>query len=71
MNCLGNLSERILLDMNVGVFGGSTLFCVSDIEDSLKCLKYGKASGLNDLCKGISCVLPADAAVYCTSERSV
>jgi len=36
-------------DNNEGEFDGSILFSVSDIEDSLRCLKSGKASGLDDL----------------------
>jgi len=51
INYLGNLHDKILSDNNEGVIDGSILFSVSDIEDSLRCLKSGKASGLDDLCK--------------------
>ena len=37
--------------MSEGVYDGSTSFTVTDIEDSMQCLKFGTASGIYDLCK--------------------
>ena len=51
INCVDNLHARVLSDLTEGVYVGSTLFAISDIEDSLHHLKSGKTSGLDDLSK--------------------
>ena len=51
ITCLDNLHTQILSDTTEGIYSGLNLFTVSDIEDSLHCLKSGKAAGLDDLCK--------------------
>ena len=45
------MHTQILSDTTEGVYSGLNLFTVSDVEDSLHCLKSGKAAGLDDLCK--------------------
>jgi len=45
--------------MTEGVYDGSTLFTVIDIEGSLQGLKIGESSGIDDLCKeNIICAHP-------------
>jgi len=51
ISCLDNLHTQILSETTKGVYDGSNLFSVTDVEDSLSCVKSGKASGLDDLCK--------------------
>jgi len=51
INCINRLSTVIASDDIQGIFVGSTLFDVFDIEHALNSLKSGKSSGADDLFK--------------------
>ena len=51
IDCLNQLEDVIHAEGDKGDFIGYTLFDVSDVENSLNCLKLGKASDCDDVSK--------------------